>query len=472
MIGRIEEVKALRRAYESEDSEFVAVYGRRRVGKTFLVREVFNCNFTFHHAGLANASREELLESFREALRKQGHPKCPRLKTWIQAFSALETLIEGSRDKRKVVFLDELPWYDTPKSGFLTAFESFWNGWASMRKDILLIVCGSATSWIVNKVIRDRGGLHNRVTCQLPVAPFTLRECEEFAEYKHLAFDRRQIAECYMAFGGVAYYWNLLREGLSAAQNFDRMFFGEADEMRNEYSRLFSSLFKSPTRHLAIIEILGMRKMGMTREEIVARLPEGSGGEVTCCLQELCDCGFLRRYHVIGNLKKGAIYQLIDNYVLFYFQFLKNRLGTDEHFWTLSYASPAINAWRGLAFERLCLWHIPQMRAALGISGILADVYAWRGSRADNGDKPVQIDLLIARGDNTIDLCEMKFCGGEYEISAREARNIADRVEVFRRQTGTRKGIRIVFVTSYGVKRNMYAGIVQSEVTLDDLFRE
>lgn len=215
-----------------------------------------------------------------------------------------------------------------------------------------------------------------------------------------------------------------------------------------------------------------MRKMGMIREEIVARLPEGSGGEVTCCLQELCDCGFLRRYHVIGNLKKGAIYQLIDNYVLFYFQFLKNRLGTDEHFWTLSYASPAINAWRGLAFERLCLWHIPQMRAALGISGILADVYAWRGSRADNGDKPVQIDLLIARGDNTIDLCEMKFCGGEYEISAREARNIADRVEVFRRQTGTRKGIRIVFVTSYGVKRNMYAGIVQSEVTLDDLFRE
>lgn len=472
MIGRVEEVRTLRRAYESAESEFVAVYGRRRVGKTFLVREVFNGHFTFHHSGLENASKREVLESFGEALKKQGLPKCSRLRTWIQAFSALETVIDASSDRRKVVFLDELPWYDTPKSGFLTAFESFWNGWASMRKDVLLIVCGSATSWIVNKIIRNRGGLHNRVTRQLPVAPFTLHECEEFARYKHLEFDRRQIAECYMAFGGVAYYWNLLQEGMSAAQNFDRLFFGAADEMRNEYSRLFASLFKSPTRHLAIVELLGTRKIGMTREEIVAKLPEGSGGEVTACLQELCDCGFLRRYRALGHAKKGAVYQLIDNYVLFYFQFVKNRRGTDERFWTISYASPAVNAWRGLAFERLCLWHIPQLRAALGISGILADVYAWRGSRADKETRPVQIDLLIDRGDNMIDLCEMKFCGGEYEIDAQEARNLAERAEVFRRQTGTRKGVRTVLVTTYGVKRNLHAGMVQSEITLNDLFRE
>jgi len=469
MIGRLDEIKRLRRAFESENSEFVAVYGRRRVGKTFLVKEVFNGRFTFHHAGLENASKREILDSFRVALKQQGHPDCPRLKTWIEAFAELESLLERSSDAKKTVFLDELPWYDTAKSGFLTAFESFWNVWASVRSDILLIVCGSATSWIINKVLRNRGGLHNRVTCQIPVAPFTLRECEEFAAYKHLAFDRRQIAECYMALGGVAYYWNLLQEGLSAAQNFDRLFFGAADEMRNEYSRLFASLFKSSARHLAIVEMLGKRKCGMTREEIVEGLSEGSGGEVTETLQELCDCGFVRGYSVLGKVKRGKVYQLIDNYTLFYFEFLRHRRGTDERYWTLSLASPKINAWRGLAFERLCLWHIAQLRAALGISGILTDVYSWRGSRTGS-DRPVQIDLLLERGDNMIDLCEMKYCGGEYEINADDARAMAERIEVFRRQTGTRKGVRTVYVTSYGLKRNKYSGLVQSDVTLDDLF--
>ena len=471
MIGRENEIKALRDAMESDKSEFVALYGRRRVGKTFLVSEFFNGKFAFHHAGLEGASRRETLASFREAIKKQGRPSCPRLTSWIQAFSELESLLEESTKGRKVVFLDELPWYDTPKSGFLHAFESFWNGWASLRKDILLVICGSATTWIIEKVIRNRGGLHNRVTRQLPIAPFTLKECEEYARYKHLDFDRTQIAECYMAFGGVAYYWSILQGGYSAAQNFDRLFFGQADEMRNEYGRLFASLFKRPTRHMAIVEMLGRRKVGMTREEIVKELPEGSGGEITHCLEELCDCGFLRRYNMPGTLKRGAIYQLIDNYVLFYFQFLRNRKGTDDRFWTLSYASGAVNAWRGLAFERLCLWHIPQIRAALGISGVLTDVYSWRAKNGDSGGKPVQIDMLLDRGDNMIDICEMKFSGGEYEIDAAESRRLAERVETFRRQTNTRKGVRIVMVTSFGLKRNKYFGNVQNVVTLDDLFR-
>ena len=366
MIGRDKEIQALRSAMDSDKSEFVALYGRRRVGKTFLVSEFFNGKFAFHHAGLEGASRRETLASFREALRRQGRPSCPRLTSWICAFSELESLLEGLPAGRKVVFLDELPWYDTPKSGFLCAFESFWNGWASLRKDILLVICGSATTWIVDKVIRNRGGLHNRVTRQLLITPFTLRECEEYARYKHLDFDRKQIAECYMAFGGVAYYWSLLQAGYSAAQNFDRLFFGQADEMRHEYERLFASLFKCPTRHMEIVEMLGQRKVGMTREEIVGLLPEGSGGEVTHCLEELCDCGFLRRYSMPGTIKRGAIYQLIDNYVLFYFQFLRNRKGTDDRFWSLSYSSGAVNAWRGLAFERLCLWHIPQIPRRAG----------------------------------------------------------------------------------------------------------
>ena len=472
MIGRVNETKVLSLAMESDNSEFVALYGRRRVGKTFLVSEFFRGQFAFHHAGIEGASLREALASFREALKKQGCPDCPRLTTWIQAFSELESLLEVLPHGKKIVFLDELPWYDTPKSGFLRAFESFWNGWASLRKDILLVVCGSATTWIIDKVLRNRGGLHNRVTRQLPIRPFTLRECEEYAQYRRLNFSRRQLAECYMALGGVAYYWSLLQEGLSAAQNFDRLFFGVADEMRNEYPRLFSSLFRHPTRHMAIVELLGERSTGMTREEILEALDDKSGGEVSTCLEELCDCGFLRRYNMPQMVKKGAIYQLVDNYVLFYFKFLKNRRGTDEHFWTLSYSGGKINAWRGLAFERICLWHIPQIRSALGISGVLTDVYSWRARKTSPDDRPMQIDMLLDRSDNMIDICEMKFTDGEYEIDAEESRRLSNRVETFRRQTKTRKGVRLVLVASAGLRHNKYSGDVQSVITLDDLFRE
>ena len=253
MIGRENEIRELRRRFASEESEFVAIYGRRRIGKTFLVNEVFNGNFAFHHAGMEKANKRTQLESFRETLRRQGLAKCRVLRTWVQAFSMLQDLLDAKGEGKKVVFLDELPWFDTPRSGFLPAFEQFWNAWACLRKDILLVICGSATSWIVKKVLRNRGGLHNRVTRQLPIRPFTLAECSQYADYKRLGFDRQQILECYMAFGGVAYYWSLLEEGKSAAQNFDSLFFGESAELRLEFENVFRSLFKNPTRHFAII---------------------------------------------------------------------------------------------------------------------------------------------------------------------------------------------------------------------------
>ncbi len=253
MIGRTEEIRQLRRAYESDDSEFVAVYGRRRIGKTYLVNEVFCGSFSFHAVGMEKGTKREQLTAFREELKSQGWANCPKLTSWIVAFSELSKMLESRPQSKKVVFLDELPWFDSPCSGFLPAFEHFWNGWACLRKDVLLVVCGSATTWIVNKVLNSRGGLHNRVTRQIPLKPFTLRECEEFAAYKKLGFTRLQIVECYMAIGGVAYYWNLLQDGMSVAQNFDSLFFGEREEMRREFGRVFASLFKSPTMHMAIV---------------------------------------------------------------------------------------------------------------------------------------------------------------------------------------------------------------------------
>ena len=471
MIGRENEIRELRRRFVSEESEFVAIYGRRRIGKTFLVNEVFNGNFAFHHSGMEKADKRTQLESFRESLRRQGLPKCKTLRTWIQAFSALVDLLESKEGAKKVVFLDELPWFDTPRSGFLPAFEQFWNSWACLRKDILLVICGSATSWIVKKVLRSRGGLHNRVTRQMPIRPFTLAECAQYADYKRLGFDRRQILECYMAFGGVAYYWSLLEEGKSAAQNFDALFFGENAELRMEFENVFRSLFKNPTRHFAIINLFGESNRGMTREEVVDGLGEVSSGDVSSCLEELTDCGFLRRYNAFGAAKKGALYQLTDNYTLFHFKFLKNRVGSDGRFWSFSLNQPKVNTWRGLAFERVCLQHIDQLKSALGIAGILSDVYSWHGSAKKGSGPAAQIDMVIDRSDRMINVCEMKYAPDDYSFTMDEKEKLLRRIELFRTATGTRKGILPTLVTTCGLKRNANAAMITNVVTLDDLFR-
>lgn len=469
MIGRVEEIQELRRAYASVESEFVAVYGRRRIGKTYLINEVFNARFTFHAVGMEKGKKREQLEAFQDSLKRQGWPKCPKLTSWIAAFSQLEQMLETSTASRKVVFLDELPWFDSPCSGFLAAFERFWNGWACLRKDILLIVCGSATTWIVDRVLKSRGGLHNRVTRRLHLEPFTLRECEDYAAYRGLGMDRKQILECYMALGGVAYYWTLLQEGISAAQNFDRMFFGEFDEMREEFNRVFASLYRSPTMHIAIVRILGALKTGMTRDEIVRNLGTESSGDVTECLKELVQCGFVRHCNAIGKAKYGGLYQLVDPYCLFYFEFLERRRGNDSHYWTRNYNSPKVNGWRGRAFERVCFWHVSEIKARLGISGIEADVYSWQG-RADEVSEKVQIDLLIDRADGVVDVCEIKYSDEPYELKKDENENIARRVSAFRELAHQKKSVRTVLIASSGLKSGKYNGNIMAVVTGEDLF--
>lgn len=470
MIGRKAEQDELLRALESTQSEFVALYGRRRIGKTFLVNEFFGGQFTFRATGIEGGSKREQLGLFREELRRQGLLKCPRLTSWIAAFAKLEDLLEASPEKKKVVFLDELPWFDSPCSGFLRAFEAFWNGWATARNDILLVVCGSATTWMLKKVLRARGGLHNRVTVQLPIAPFTLKECESYAAFKNLAFDRTQIAECYMAMGGVAYYWSLLREGESLAQAFDRLFFGDSAVMRDEFKRLFSSLFKMERRHVEIVKAFGAGKIGMTRDEVLSALGEKSNGDVSECLSELVECGFLRRYNQPAKIKRGAVYQLVDNYTLFYFRFLDKWNGNDPQFWTHNCQSPRFNAWRGLSFERVCFWHIPQIKASLGISGIGSDVYSWRGK--DDDGCGAQIDMLIDRADGTVSLCEMKYRQEKFDMTAEEAEKIRRRGALFSRATKSHKAIQNVLISCFGINRSKYSGVVHREVTLDDLFKE
>lgn len=471
MIGRIDEQRRLREAFESEYSEFVTVYGRRRVGKTFLVREQFHYKFTFQHTGLARKSTREQLQSFQLSLRRQGYTKAPLPGNWIEAFDMLKDLIEWSKDRRKVVFIDEMPWMDAPRSSFLPALENFWNSFASARKDVVLIACGSATSWIVRKLLKNKRGLHNRITYRIHLQPFTLNECEQYAKQRKLGMSRLQLMEGYMALGGIPYYWSLLDKSKSLAQNIDRLFFSKDGELKGEYYELYASLFNHPEKYVAVIETLGKKRSGLSREEIIKEGKLESNGKLSEILEDLENCGFIRKYNMIGMKSKGALYQLIDCYTLFYFRFIQNNNSNDEHFWSKSIGTGEYNSWCGLAFERLCLLHSRQIKTKLGISGIISSEYAWWTDQKD-GKRGAQIDLLIDRNDGVINLCEMKYTKVPFQIDASYEANLLNKRARFIEATQTRKAVHITMVSSQGLERNAYADEIQSEVSGGDLFAE
>lgn len=468
IIGRKIEQKRLIEAYESDYSEFVVVYGRRRVGKTFLIRETFDYHFTFQHAGVANQGKREQLAAFVDSLSDYGYHTKKTPTNWLDAFSLLKDLIRQSTDKKKVIFIDEMPWMDTAKSGFVSALEFFWNSWASARKDILLIVCGSVTSWIIKKVFRNHGGLHNRVTQRIHLKPFTLAECEEYAKNQHLAMSRYQIALGFMVMGGIPFYWSQMKRSLSLDQNIDRMFFDEESELYHEYNELFDSLFKYPEPYKKIVSALGKKRLGMTREELIQLTKLSDNGKLTSLLEDLESCGFIRKYQSFMK-KKNSIFQLTDNYTLFYYKFIEGNARHESNFWSLSVNTPLRNAWQGLAFEQLCFSHLQHIKNALGISGVATSTYSWHGKGGNNHDG-AQIDMLIERADNVINLCEMKFASHPYSLTSKDVSNINNKVASFISATQVRSAVHVTMVTTYGLEHNEYSGEIQSEVTLDDLF--
>ena len=472
MVGRTAEIKALKRAMESDESEFIAVYGRRRIGKTYLVREFFRNKFVFQHTGLEKGDMRKQLSAFRDSLEDCGLRNCPQLVGWMDAFRKLRDLVAESRAPRKVLFIDEMPWMDTPKSDFIGALEHFWNAWMSARRDVLLVVCGSATSWIINKVIRSRGGLHNRVTSTIALSPFTLGECEWYARERGLRLPRKALAELYMVFGGVAYYWRHFEKGMSVAQIVDKLLFAENAELRGEFDRVFASLFKNDEAYRRIVFALSKKEGGVSQEELLSILKEAKGGRWTRRLEELEQCGFVRRYAGWGKKERDARYQLIDNFTLFSMRFLRNASIRDEHFWLHATTGSAINTWRGLAFERLCLLHVGQIKSALGVSGVLTHECAWFHRPDGDCRNGAQIDLVIDRADNVVNVCEMKFTDKPFVITKKYAMELTDKIETFREACSVKKSIFLTFVTAAGVADNEQKAMVQSEVTLDDLFME
>ena len=468
IIGRIEEIQRLTDYVNSGKAEFLVVYGRRRVGKTFLIKQFFKDKFTFYLSGAENAGKQQQLFNFSAALNKSSGMEFPPVDSWQEAFVQLEKYLQRVKTRgRKVIFIDELPWLDNAKSGFLSAFEYFWNTYASSRKEIFLVVCGSATSWMMNKIIRNRGGLHNRVTRQIFLQPFTLSETEQFLKSKKIVMSRLQIAECYMMMGGVPYYLEQLEKQYSLAQNIDNLFFKKTGILRDEFSRIYSSLFKSPEKYMKIIEILAQKRKGLLREEIVkfSKIPDGGG--LSAILKELELCGFIAINNNFSTAKNNRLYQLTDFYSLFYINFAKNRKISDTHFWTNTVNTPLQNSWAGFSFELLCQSHINQIRRKLGISGVSTCTSSWRSRKEDDG---VQIDFIIDRNDHVINVCEIKFSRKEFEITKEYDKNLRNKVWTFAEETHTKKSIHITMLTTYGVKRNEYSGNIQNEVTLDDLF--
>jgi AAA+ ATPase superfamily predicted ATPase len=472
IIGRNDEQKLLRSCLSSRKPEFLAVYGRRRIGKTFLIREVFGDAISFSFTGASNSSRHRQLDNFDAALEEYSGEALPPSTNWFDAFRRLKKYLlkkitEKESGEKFVVFIDELPWLATQKSDFVGALEYFWNSWASARPELLLVVCGSATSWIIENIIKNHGGLHNRVTKRLPLEPFTLKDCEAYFRAMDAQINRMQIAEIYMALGGVPFYLDYYDTGLSPVQNIDALFFAPNAPLAGEFDELYASLFKKPEHHVRIVTILGQYAKGLTQKELSEKTGLPSGGTMTKALRELEQCGFIRHYRDFSNNQKNNYYQLIDFFTFFYIKHVKNNLTGDAHYWQNLSRKGGHYAWNGLAFERVCMAHVNQIKQRLGIAGVSTETSVWRSKRSRPA---VQIDLVIDRDDSVINLCEMKYSGKSFLIDEAYDRTLRERRETFREETGTGKALHMTMVTSSGLAPGSWRGEIQSEVLLDDLF--
>ncbi len=470
IIGREKEISRLDRAMTEKEAQLIVIYGRRRVGKTFLINEYFNNAFAFKFTGAENQKNAEQLRNFSLELTAATHKEYGIPRDWTEAFFFLRSYIESlNTDEKQVVFFDELPWMDKPRSGFLDAFEWFWNSWGATRKNLIFIVCGSATSWMVEKLDENKGGLFNRQTCRLYIEPFDLRHTELYLNSRNIYWSRYDIVQVYMIMGGIPFYLRLLDGTRSLNENIDAMFFKRRAELWDEFDHLYNTLFSNGEQYIKIVAALSEKRSGLTREEIGKKTGIAVNGVMTKMLSDMEKSGFIRVNTAFGNKKREARYQLSDYYSVFYFRFIKDNWGKDENFWVNTTDNPSRRAWAGLTYEQICKDHIEQIKQKLGISGVFSEVSVWNKA-GDDKSAGAQIDLLIDRRDRVINLCEIKFSGKEYEIDKAYDMELKKKVELFREITKTTETIILTMITTYGVKKNMYSNYIGKEVCMDDLF--
>lgn len=476
IIGRKPERNELERLYESGRPEFVAVYGRRRVGKTFLVREHFSGRFAFYHTAISPADyqgrkkdlKNEQLRAFCSSIQQFGGDWDTMPTDWFEAFACLRSLLEQRGDLgRKVVFIDELPWMDSGRSGFVSALEHFWNGWGAGRTDLMLIVCGSAASWMNDKIINNTGGLYGRLTYEMHLSPFSLAECEQFYESRGISMDRYDQVQSYMVFGGIPYYLNYLKPEYSLAENIDNLFFAKNSRLQKEFDRLYDSLYSNSEKYVEIVRLLATKRGGFTRKEIAEKTSIAYNGRLSKMLQSLEKSDFVVSYTYFGGSLRNVYYKLVDRLSLFHLAFLDGKKPIRQGFWTKNIRTPELNTWRGLAFEEVCLQHEAQIKKALGFGAVDAVVAPWRSKEGTS-----QVDLLFDRSDRVVNLCEMKFVADEFSIDKDYDAELRRKVERFVEDTSCKKSVHLSLVTTYGLVKGMYSNRFQSVITLSDLFSQ
>lgn len=471
LIGRVREVQKIDKLMSSAQSEFLAVYGRRRVGKTFLIRDYFKNEFDFYATGLAKGNTKQQLTNFTIFINNyfSGSHAIPA--NWLEAFNLLIRELESKKTtSKKVIFIDEMPWMDTKKSDFMMGLEFFWNAWASARTDVLLVVCGSAASWMLNNLIKNTGGLYNRVTERIKLEPFNLQETKSYFTQKNIVLDHYQIIQLYMVMGGIPYYLDQVEAGKSAMQNIEDLCFRNDGKLKTEFSYIFSSLFRDAEKHELILKTLFEKGGSLTRDELVKYTNIASGGTMTKTLNELEESGFIAKLPKFGLKLANSVYCISDFYTLFYFRFIDKAGKYEPNIWLNKIDNPAFRTWSGLAFEQVCFAHIPQIKRALNIGGVASETYSWR-TKGEGETKGSQIDLVIDRRDQVINLFEIKFSINEFVITKEYDAKLRQKIQSFKEATATRKSIFLTMLTTFGVKPNEYSNSsIQNELTMDALF--
>ena len=472
LIGREKEIAILQHLLTTGESELVSVIGRRRVGKTFLIQAVYQDKIAFEITGMQRASMKEQLENFAISLQLHTRSVLPAHppKTWMEAFRLLILHLESRASQGKqVVFFDEMPWLSTRKSGFLNAFGFFWNSWA-VKNNVVVVICGSAASWMIQKVVHNKGGLYNRITKRIHLSPFTLRETELYLQSRGLNLNRYQLTELYMAMGGIAHYLKEVQPGESVAQAIDRICFEQGGALNSEFDQLYPALFDSPENHMSVVRALASRRSGLTRPEIMEITGIPNGGGLTKTLEELVHSGFIAEYVPFGKQKRETVYRLTDEYSLFFLKFIEPMRREGAGVWQSFQQKPSFRAWSGYAFESICLKHLSSLKQALGIAGIYSSSSAFY-HKGTTGMEGCQIDLLLDRDDQVINLCEIKWSVSEFILTREYAEDLRKKVALFRHYTGTKKQVYLTFISTWGLLPNNHSrGLIDKELRLDDLF--
>lgn len=478
LIGRTTEIKRLEKVYRSKEAEFVVLYGRRRVGKTFLIKQFFSGKkgIFFQVTGSKKGTLQKQLAHFSEVLSttfSHGIPiKVPN--TWEDAFKLLTQFIDTAKSKEKtILFLDELPWLATQKSGLLEALDYYWNQYWSSKSNIILVVCGSSASWLIKNIIYNKGGLHNRCTCEIKLDPFNLYQTQEYLLGKGITLNKNHIMELYMALGGIPYYLNYVEKGFTASENIQKILFAKNAPLHDEFKKLFDSLFRDAKSYVELIKLIAQRKNGISRSELESQSKYSKGGgRLTLRLKQLEQINFIQ-FYLPFNKQHGEYYKVIDEFCLFYMYWIGNKRGKifTQHYWSQQIQKPTYQVWSGYAFEAICYKHIDQIIKALNIKSA-ENIASWRLITREKKKHGAQIDLLIDRDDDAITICEIKYTNKPFVITKQYAEILNKKISVFKETTKTNKQIFLVLVSAHGVKRNQYSNELLNDVITQDVFFE